>query len=58
MEQARLKMVLLPLNEKDNVFKNVDVLNAGNDGNTAKDATKVGDDTDSDFEDVYDEAAR
>ncbi|GJY68319.1 hypothetical protein Tco_0471301 [Tanacetum coccineum] len=46
------------LNEKDNVFKNVDVLNAGNYGNTAKDATKVGDDTDSDFEDVYDEAAR
>ncbi|GKF34902.1 hypothetical protein Tco_0108102 [Tanacetum coccineum] len=55
INMVTLRNSFTTLNEEDKVFENVDTSNAGNDGNISKDATKVGDDTYSDVEDVYDE---
>nr|GEW12877.1 zinc finger, RING/FYVE/PHD-type [Tanacetum cinerariifolium] len=46
------------LNEEDKVFVNMDNSNAGNDGNTVKEATKVVEDGDNDVEDVYNETTQ
>ena len=43
--------------KEDKVLENVDTSNAGNDGKVVKDATMVGDDSNSDVEDVYDDTA-
>ncbi|GKA65143.1 hypothetical protein Tco_0764850 [Tanacetum coccineum] len=42
----------------DDMAKQPTELNAGNDGNSTMDATKAGDDSESDVEDVFDETAQ